>query len=124
MYYSILIFGEDGAFERLPEDVQAQVMAGHKALQQALRARGPFASAKLMPSSSAVTLKPVADVGQGALVVDGPFADTKERFLGFYGAEFEDLEEAIRFAQYLSSPYARIEVRPVEWAAGVLAQDN
>ena len=37
-----------------------------------------------MPSSHAVTLKPNAGPSQKPLVVDGPFAETKERFLGFY----------------------------------------
>ncbi|KAJ57012.1 hypothetical protein ACMU_00540 [Actibacterium mucosum KCTC 23349] len=122
MYFSILIYGEDGAWEQLPPEEQQKVMEGHKALQKALGERGPFATAKLMGASAAVTLQPVTE-GADALVLDGPFADTKERFLGFYGAEFEDLDEAIRFARFLSSAYARIEVRPVEWAGGVLAQE-
>ncbi len=77
-----------------------------------------------MPVSSAVTLTPPTEVGQAPLVVDGPFAETKERFLGFYAAEFASLEEAIEHAEYLSTPYVRIEVRPVQWAGGVLADES
>lgn len=121
MQFTIMIYGEDGAFERLPEAVQAEVMAGHRALQEKLAAKGPFASAKLMPASHAVTLHPLPEPGREALVTDGPFAETKEQFLGFYAAEFEDLDDALRHARLISSPYARLEVRPVSWAGGVLA---
>ncbi len=124
MNYSILIYGEDSAFDRLPEAEQQSVMRGHHALQEALAKRGLFATAKLMPSTSAVTINTIAEPGQDALVTDGPFAETKERFLGFYSAQFKDLEEAIHYASYLASPYARIEVRPIGWAGGVLAPEN
>lgn len=122
MHFSILIYGEEGAYDRLSAETQANVMAGHHALQQALGERGPYATAKLMGTSTAVTLEPVAD-DTDALVMDGPFADTKERFLGFYTAEFADLDEAIRYARFISSSYARLEIRPVEWAGGVLAPE-
>lgn len=122
MHFTIMIYGEDGAFERLSDKTQAKVMEGHRALQSALGKRGPYATAKLMPSSHAVTFKPTADLGQDPLIMDGPFAETKERFLGFYTAEFEDIDEAITYARYLASPYARIEVRPASWVGGILAE--
>lgn len=124
MHYSIIIYGEDGVFDRLPSEVQARVMQGHASLQEALAKRGRFATAKLMPSSSAVTLNEVAEFDHKPLVVDGPFSETKERFLGFYTAEFADLDEALEFAGYLASPYARIEVRPVAWVGGVLGEEG
>lgn len=124
MHYSIIIHGEDGVFERLSEETQARVMAGHTALQTALAKRGRYATAKLMPASSAVTLNSPSDFDQKPLVVDGPFSETKERFLGFYTAEFADLDEALEFASYLASPYARIEVRPVAWVGGILGEEK
>lgn len=123
MLYSIMIYAEDGAYERLPEDIQERIMEGHLALQTALADRGDYATVKLMPPSSAVTINSVEELGQTPLVVDGPFADTKETFLGIYIAEFEDLEEALKFAKYLASPYARIEIRPAVWAGGILSTE-
>ena len=123
MQYAINIYGEDGVFDRLPQATQDRVMQGHKALQDALRARGSFASAKLMPPTSGVILGSTAEFGQKPLVVDGPFSETKEQFLGFYAAEFRDLDEALDFATHLASPYARIEVRPIAWVGGVLNPD-
>lgn len=124
MLFTINIYGEEGTFERLSESVQASVMEGHYRLQDALSARGKFATMKLMSPSSAVTLSPPTEFDQAPLIVDGPFAETKEQFLGFYAADFRDLDEAIEFAKYLSSPYARIEVRAVAWAGGVFADES
>ncbi|MEP3246330.1 MAG: YciI family protein [Sneathiella sp.] len=123
MQYSILIYSTEDAFERLSEDKQAEIMSEHHTLQAALKERGPFATAKLMPTSNAVTLKPAPEKGQKPLVVDGPFAETKERFLGLYVAEFGSLEEAIEFASIISSPIVSLEIRPIAWAGGLFSDD-
>ena len=121
MIYAITIYGEAGVFESLPKERQEQVLAGHGALQDALRARGEFVSIKLMPPTSAVTVDPAPGTDQPPLIVDGPFAETKESFLGFYAAAFSDLDEAVEYAKMISSPIARLEVRPVAWAGGALS---
>lgn len=123
MLYTIAIYGEAGVFDALPDQRQEQVMAGHKSLQNALGARGDFVSFKLMPPSTAVTVNPAPDSSQAPLIVDGPFAETKESFLGLYAAEFSDLDEALSFAGMISSPVVRLEVRPVAWAGGVLSSE-
>ncbi len=65
-----------------------------------------------MPVEKATTIR-VKD-GE-TLVTDGPFADTKEVFGGYYLFEADDLEAAIRIAARI--PAARIggsvEVRPI-----------
>lgn len=123
MIYAISIFGEAGVFDALPEARQQEVMAGHQALQKALEARGDFVSFKLMPPSAAVKVEPAPEPGQAPLIVDGPFSETKESFLGFYAAEFADLEEALAHARMISSPIARLEVRPVAWAGGAIRSE-
>ncbi|MEP0519576.1 MAG: YciI family protein [Hyphomicrobiales bacterium] len=120
MDYSILIYGTEGTYDRLPQEQQEEVMAGHIALQEALREKGAFGSARLMPTSNAVTLKATSEIGQKPTIMDGPFAETKERFLGFYVADFDSLEEAISFAEHIVSPYVTLEIRPVAWAGGTL----
>ncbi len=124
MMYSIQIYGTPGVFDQLPQAEQEKVMAGHKKLQKALRARGDFVSMRLMPPSSAVTVEPNAADGGDPLVIDGPFAETKESFLGIYAAEFSDLDDALEHAKMISSPIARIEVRPVQWAGGSIATED
>lgn len=122
MDYSILIYGTEGTYDRLPQDQQDEVMSAHVELQDALRKKGAFGSARLMPSSNAVTLKATTEMGQKPTIMDGPFAETKERFLGFYVAEFESLDEAVSFAEKISSPYVSLEIRPVAWAGGTLGE--
>ena len=38
------------------------------------------------------------------MVIDGPFAETKEQLLGFYVIDCENLEEALDFARDLGTP--------------------
>ncbi|WP_170350783.1 YciI family protein [Ruegeria atlantica] len=123
MIYAITIYGEAGVFEALPRDRQDEVMSGHGALQTALNKRGEFVSIKLMPPTSAVMVEPAASEGTAPLITDGPFAETKENFLGFYAADFKDLDEALEYAKMISSPVARLEVRPVAWAGGVISSE-
>ena len=123
MMYTIAIYSEVGVFESLPKDKQDEVMSGHRALQAALGKRGDYLSVRLMAPSAAVTIEPTQTSGQKPLIVDGPFAETKESFLGFYAADFEDLDEALDHARMISSPVARLEVRPIAWAGGVMSTD-
>ncbi|NGM48426.1 YciI family protein [Caulobacter sp. 602-2] len=58
--------------------------------------------------------------GQGrlslsALLVDGPFAETKEQLLGFYLADCTDLEDAVAATRELAAanPGGCYEIRPV-----------
>ncbi|MEC8573005.1 MAG: YciI family protein, partial [Pseudomonadota bacterium] len=108
MIYAITIYGEPGVFEALPKERQDEVMSDHGALQEALMIRGEFVSMKLMPPTSAVMVEPATSEGAAPLITDGPFADTKENFLGFYAADFKDLNEALEYAKMISSPIARL----------------
>lgn len=66
---------------------------------------------RLLPPDAAVTLR----VRNGKVsTTDGPFAETKEHFGGYYVIEARDLNEAIRIAAKI--PGAKrgcVEVRPV-----------
>lgn len=123
MHFSILIYAPESVFERLPEEEREKHLQHHRELQQELSSKGEFASVRLMPSSHAVTLKPRTGPSQKPLVVDGPFAETKERFMGFYVVECETLDEAVAYANQISTPHGHIEVRPVSWAGGLLASN-
>lgn len=123
MKYSILIYGSEAIAERLSPEARNELLAGHRALQSALAKRGGFATAQLMPTTSAVTVKATSTTPRSApLVTDGPFADTKEQFLGFYVAEFASLNEATALSQSIASPGVTLEVRPISWVGGVLSE--
>jgi len=119
MLYSVLIYGVDGVFDRLPPDEQEALMDKHRALQQLHRDKGTLGPvAKLMGPAAAVTVRRDGDTVQ---VVDGPFAETKEQLLGFYVLDCETIEEAIEAAKSLPGDIATYEVRPIDWPGGTIA---
>jgi len=67
-------------------------------------------SIRLLPTSAAATLHKTKD-----LVVDGPYAETKEQLLGFYIVDVDGLEEGLTFARELAAanPGGAYELRPI-----------
>ena len=65
---------------------------------------------RLMPTSTAMHIK-----GTGNLVIDGPFAESKEQLLGIYTVDVSDLNQALEIASELNAanPTANYEVRPI-----------
>ena len=79
---------------------------------QSLEERGVTVGGEaLMSVQSATTLR----VRDGKLkLTDGPFAETKEQFAGFYLLDVRDLNEAIQVASQIPpARYGSIEIRPV-----------
>jgi hypothetical protein len=109
MKYALLIYSKPGSHEELsPEDSDA-VHAEYMALSQDPRCAG---GAQLQPIETATTVR----VQDGrTLTTDGPYADTKEVFGGYYVFETDHLDQALELAGRI--PAARlggaIEVRPV-----------
>ncbi len=111
MKYALLIYTGTAmeTFEGLPEDEQKTVMGEYFAIA---REPGVLGSEQLQPVATATTVR----VQDGrTLTTDGPFADTKEVFGGYYLFEADNLDRAIELAARI--PAARmggsIEVRPV-----------
>ena len=122
MQYAILIYSTEGFFERLPEDQQEAALDQHRALQQEHSEKGTLgAVAKLMDTSAAMTLR---KRGESILVLDGPFAETKEQLMGLYIVECESMEDAIEQARKLPQGMAAYEVRPLGWGGGTVVQDD
>jgi hypothetical protein len=114
MLYAILCYNlEDvvGAWS-VVEDTAVMMRLG--AVEAGLAATARLgAVARLLPTTSAVTLRK----GREAIVIDGPFAETKEQLLGFYVVECGDLEAAIDVARDLADANpdrGAYEIRPVD----------
>jgi hypothetical protein len=63
-----------------------------------------------LPTTAATTLRKSEN-----LVIDGPFAETKEQLLGFYVIDVANLEDALAIARELAvaNPGGAYEVRPI-----------
>jgi len=109
MQYALLIYSKPGAAEALSGDERE---ANHREYMDIKKLPAVVGGASLHPVETATTVR-VQD-GQ-TLVTDGPFADTKEVFGGFYLIEADDLDQATEIAARI--PAARIggsvEIRPV-----------
>jgi hypothetical protein len=115
MRYMMLIHHDEAALAAAPH---RQLAADYAAFNQALAKAGAGFSPgeRLQGSSSAVTVR-VADGGPD--VLDGPYADTKEQFAGYFLIDVPDLEQAVAWAQRCpSARYGSIEIRPFHEAKG------
>ena len=109
MQYALLIYTRPGTVESLSPAERDALSAEYYALRDE---PGILGGAGLQPVTTATTVR-LAD-GK-PLVTDGPFADTKEVFGGYYVYEADNLDQAIEMAGRI--PALRlggtIEVRPV-----------
>ena len=109
MKYALLVYTKPGSFEALPEDEQAKVSGQYHAVSQV---PGMVGGEQLQPASTATTIR----VNDGhALTTDGPFADTKEVFGGFYLLDAESIDRAIEVASQVPATWmgGSVEIRPV-----------
>lgn len=113
MLYSILIYESEAKADASNAAAQTAVIDAHHEFQNILKEQNKLINVvRLMPTSTAVT-RP-----KDTPVIDGPFADTKEQFVGFYMFEAEDLDEAIELSKHLP-PHEKLEIRPVMFYEGV-----
>ena len=115
MLYAILCYDSEdvvGAWSKAEDDA---AMARLEVVQQKLSAAGRLGPvARLLPTTAATTLRK----GKDTVVIDGPFAETKEQLLGFFVVECASLEEAIETAKELgraSSSNGAYEIRPLSF---------
>jgi len=67
-----------------------------------------------MPTTTATTLRP----GREQLTIDGPFAEIKERLLGFYIVDCNTLEEVLESAKEFTREPGALGIRPVQYFHG------
>ena len=115
MQYLLMCCFEEKRWNELPQSERDSVMKDYGEFVQNTIAAGQYlAGAKLQPSAVATTVR-----GRNgkAVVMDGPFAETKEQLGGYHVIECNDLDEALAIARRI--PTLRvggtIEVRPLAY---------
>lgn len=113
MRFMMLIHHDESRLAAAPKELWAEYGAFNEALA---KATGSSAGERLQPSSAATTVR---QHGGKTDVLDGPYADTKEQFAGYFLVEAPSLDEAIAWAKRCpSSKYGAIEIRPIQEAQG------
>jgi hypothetical protein len=112
MLYAILCYHDEDFVGSWTKEQDETVMKKLAVVQDKLtreRRLGPVA--RLLPTTAAATLRKE----DPPLVLDGPYAETKEQLLGFYVADCPTLEAAIAAARDLrrANPTAVYEIRPI-----------
>jgi len=113
MLYAIFCYNDEKVTTAWSKDEDAACMARLRKVQEPLKEAGRLGPvARLMPTTTATTLRK----GRAEpLVIDGPFAETKEQLLGFYVVDCEDLDGALKIARDLgaANPSGAYEIRPM-----------
>jgi hypothetical protein len=112
MLYAILAYHEEAIVQSWTKEQDAARMAELLQIGDRLEREkrlGP--AARLGATRNAVTLRGKGD----GMIIDGPFAETKEQLLGFYIVDCPTLEAAIATARDLrrANPTAVYEIRPI-----------
>jgi hypothetical protein len=113
MQYAILCYHDEKVTCAWSKEHDAAVMEKLGAVMEPYKRQGKLGPvARLLPTTAATTLRKDRDP---PLVLDGPFAETKEQLLGFYIVDCKDLDEALAFAKELGAvnPGGAYEIRPV-----------
>jgi hypothetical protein len=95
------------------KEQDAAVMTKLAVVQDKLTKQGRLGPvARLLPTTAATTLRKDREP---PLVIDGPFAETKEQLLGFYVVDCTSLEEVLQIARELAAanPGGAYEIRPI-----------
>ena len=112
MLYAFLAYHVEDVVASWTPEQDSVVMGKLHGVHDRLTAEGRLGpAARLGATKDAFTLR-----GPGAgMVIDGPFAETKEQLLGFYVAECATREDAIAIARDLRqvNPTAVYEIRPI-----------
>jgi hypothetical protein len=111
MLYAVICYHDEQYVWSQTKEQEAAVMGGLKSVRETLIREGKLGpSLRLMPTTTATTLSKTRD-----LVLDGPFAETKEQLLGLYVIDVENLDAALEVARRLAeaNPGGSYELRPI-----------
>jgi hypothetical protein len=108
MKYMLLIHHDNAALAAAP---QRELWGAYAAFNEALAKAGASSGVRLDGANAATLVRTSSGKTE---VLDGPYADTKEQFAGYFFVDTETIEQAVEWAERCpSSRYGTIEIRPV-----------
>ena len=118
MLYAILCYHDEDIVGSWTSEQDAAVITKLRVVQDKLAKQGRLGPvARLLPTTAAATLRK----DDPPVVLDGPYAETKEQLLGFYLIDCDNLDGAVDVARDLAAanPGGAYEIRPV----GMMTQE-
>ena len=116
MLYAILCYNEENVVSTWTKEEDDACMARLMDVQSDMATKGKLGPVvRLWNTNEAKTLK---KANGEPTVFDGPFAETKEQFLGFYVADCETMDDALDFARDLAKANpgtGSYEIRPLRF---------
>jgi hypothetical protein len=112
MFYAVLAYHVENTVQSWSPDEDAALMKDLLDVNDRMTREGKLGpAARLGATADAVTLRGPGD----GMVIDGPFAETKEQLLGLYVLDCASQAEAIAAARDLKrvNPTAVYEIRPI-----------
>jgi hypothetical protein len=112
MLYALLCYNDEDVVWSWDKPTEDAVMGKLEVVRHRLESAGKLGpSLRLMPTTAATTLRK----SDPPLVIDGPFAETKEQLLGLYLIDVSGLDEALEIARDLgaANPGGSYEIRPL-----------
>ena len=104
----LLMYQDEKAMQRLPREEYGKLHGAFTAYVDALKHAGALVGNHgLRPTAEAQTVRKW-------VVLDGPFAETKEQLAGYFLLEVPDMDAALDWAKrHPTAAYGSVEVRPV-----------
>ena len=115
MRYMLLVYSRETEVAEASAEERRKLRAGHWAVLTETKKKGVFCAGEpLRPIATATTVRMQ---GGKPLILDGPFAETKEQLAGYYILDCADLDEAIEWAGKIPTACRGgegcIEIRPI-----------
>lgn len=112
MVYIMMIYADEADWVGKSEAEMAPIMAHHEKIEADLRKIGKYRGCGgLAPSTEAKTVR--LD-GSRSVVSDGPYAESKEMFGGYYLIEADSIDEVLPYAARIPGFAKRaVEIRPI-----------
>ena len=111
MLYAIFCYDSEDEVGAWTKEQDDAAIAKLDVVKQKLRKQGRLGpTARLLPTTAATTVRK----GKDPVVIDGPFAETKEQLGGYYLVEASSIDEAMKIAAKIpGARFGSVEVRPI-----------
>ncbi|MGV8854464.1 MAG: YciI family protein [Devosia sp.] len=111
MKFLLMLYADERAGASIPPEQMAGFMDKMAAYQQTLEKAGAFIGTAALQMTD--TARTISNANGDLKVHDGPYADTREQFGGYFIIRAPDMDAAIELAALCpAATWGQIEIRP------------